>query len=705
MDLIKNKYKDKSMTQNKNFKFNKIQNKKQIFKIGLVGNPNSGKTTLFNRLTGSNQYVGNWPGVTVEKKEGILKNHNLSAKIIDLPGIYSLSAYSPEEVLTREFIANDCPDLIINIIDSTNIERNLYLTTQLMELDCNIILAVNMTDILEKKGKIINYNLLEKKLNIPVIPISAGKGNGLDKLILKASDILNNLSSSLTQKNKIFCNNIESIISEISDVIETKSNININKRFYCLKIFEDDFIITSKFNFDKETRKKIETLKKQIPTDDTFDREILIADQRYKYICKVCRECIKQKDSYKNKNISSKIDFFATGKFTSIPIFIILMLIIFYITFGPIGSHLKFVFENIINLYIGQKIENILIFFDASDWSRSLVMDAVIRGVGSVISFLPQVLILYALLSFLEDSGYMARVAFVMDKVLKKLGLSGKSFIPLLMGFGCSVPAILGSRIIENKKDRLMTIFLIPFMSCSAKTPVYLLFASSFFPHHQTLIIFSIYVLGILIAILTAYIFKDSLFKGESSTFIMEIPEYKLPSAKNLWLHIWQKTKDFIERAGTVILGATVVIWFLESFDKDFVFVLDSSKSILASVGSLVAPIFNICGFGDWRTVVSLLTGLIAKESIVSSMALLYSSDNTAHLSYILTNSFSIYAALAFMVFVLLYTPCVAAVSAIYKEFGSLRLTIFSIIYQLFIAFLFSGLTFQLGCLIDKFIF
>ncbi len=692
MDLIKNKYEST------------IQNKNRTFKIGLVGNPNSGKTTLFNRLTGSNQYVGNWPGVTVEKKEGILKNHSLSANIIDLPGIYSLSPYSPEEVLTRDFIANDCPDLIINIIDSTNIERNLYLTTQLMELDCNIILAVNMIDILEKKGKTIDYTLLEKRLNIPVIPISAGKGNGLDKLILKASDILNNNSTSLRQKNKIFCSNIESIISKISDVIEIESSISTNKRFYCVKIFEDDFIITSKFNFNKETREKIETLKKQIPTDDTLDREILIADQRYKYICKVCRECIKQKTVYKNKNISSKIDLLATGKFTSIPFFIILMLIIFYITFGPIGNYLKLVSENIINIYIGQKIENMLIFFGASDWSRSLVMDAAIRGVGSVISFLPQVLILYSLLSFLEDSGYMARAAFVMDKLLKKLGLSGKSFIPLLMGFGCSVPAVLGSRIIENKKDRFMTIFLIPFMSCSAKTPVYLLFASSFFPYHQTIVIFSIYVLGILIAILTAYIFKDSLFKGENSTFIMELPEYKLPSAKNLWLHIWQKTKDFIERAGTVILGATIVIWFLESFDKNFVFVLDSSKSILASVGSLVAPIFNICGFGDWRAVVSLLTGLIAKESIVSSMALLYGSDNAAHLSYILTNSFSIYAALAFMVFVLLYTPCVAAISAIYKEFGSLRLTIFSIIYQLFIAFLFSGLTFQLGTLISKFI-
>ncbi len=702
MNLIKHKY--ESTAQNKNTEVNKSQNKNRTFKIGLVGNPNSGKTTLFNRLTGSNQYVGNWPGVTVEKKEGILKNHSLSANIIDLPGIYSLSPYSPEEVLTRDFIANDSPDLIINIIDSTNIERNLYLTTQLMDLDCNIILAVNMIDILEKKGKIIDYTLLEKRLNIPVIPISAGKGNGLDKLIFKASDILNNKSTSLRQKNKIFCDNIESIISKISDVIEIESSISTNKRFYCVKIFEDDFIITSKFNFNKETKEKIETLKKQIPTDDTFDREILIADQRYKYICKVCHECIKQKITHKNKNISSKIDLVATGKFTSIPLFIILMLIIFYITFGPIGNYLKLVSENIINIYIGQKIENMLIFFGASDWSRSLVMDAAIRGVGSVISFLPQVLILYSLLSFLEDSGYMARAAFVMDKLLKKLGLSGKSFIPLLMGFGCSVPAVLGSRIIENKKDRFMTIFLIPFMSCSAKTPVYLLFASSFFPYHQTIVIFSIYVLGILIAILTAYIFKDSLFKGENSTFIMEMPEYKLPSAKNLWLHIWQKTKDFIERAGTVILGATIVIWFLESFDKNFVFTLDSSKSILASVGNIVAPIFNICGFGDWRAVVSLLTGLIAKESIVSSMALLYGSDNAAHLSYILTNSFSIYAALAFMFFVLLYTPCVAAVSAIYKEFGSLRLTVFSIIYQLFIAFLFSGLTFQLGSLIGKFI-
>lgn len=702
MNLTKNKY--DNLSQKQSIMLNTQENKNKTFKIGLVGNPNSGKTTLFNRLTGSNQYVGNWPGVTVEKKEGMLKNHTLSANIIDLPGIYSLSPYSPEEVLTRDFIANDCPDLIINIIDSTNIERNLYLTTQLMELDCNIILAVNMIDILEKKGKVIDYSLLQKRFNLPVVPISASKNNGLDKLIDKASGILHNQIIAFGQKNKIFCTNIESIINKISDIIEKESNIIINKRFYAVKMFEDDFIITGKFNFSSQTKDKIENLKKQIPTDDVFDREILIADQRYKYICKICKESIKQKIIRKKKSLSTKIDVIATGKFTSIPLFIILMLIIFYITFGPIGNYLKVASENIINVHIGQKIENILIFLGASDWSLSLVMDAMVRGVGSVISFLPQVLILYGLLSFLEDSGYMARAAFVMDKLLKKLGLSGKSFIPLLMGFGCSVPAVLGSRIIENKKDRFMTIFLIPFMSCSAKTPIYLLFASSFFPYHQTIVIFSIYTLGILVAILTAYIFKDSLFKGENSTFIMEMPEYKFPSAKNLWLHIWQKTKDFIERAGTVILGATAVIWFLESFDKNFSFVSDSSKSILASAGSFVSPIFNICGFGDWRAVVSLLTGLIAKESIVSSMALLYGSDNAQHLSYILTNSFSIYAALAFMVFVLLYTPCVAAVSAIYKEFRSIKLTVFSILYQLFIAFLFSSLTFQIGTLIGNFI-
>ncbi|MDR1628340.1 MAG: ferrous iron transport protein B [Oscillospiraceae bacterium] len=697
-----NSHKCGKAVQNQNIKTSTHENK--IFKIGLVGNPNSGKTTLFNRLTGSNQYVGNWPGVTVEKKEGFLKNHGLAASIIDLPGIYSLSPYSPEEVLTREFIANDPPDLIINIIDSANIERNLYLTTQLMELDCNVILAVNMTDILEKKGKVIDYNRLEKRLGIPVVPISASKNNGLDKLIYRSSDILTNKTIDLRQKNKIFCPNIEFIINKISDIIEAESNI-INKRFYAVKIFEDDFIATCKFNFSAQTKEKLQKLKKQIPTDNVFDREIIIADQRYKYICKICKESIKEQPGQKKKSMSNKIDLIATGKFTSLPLFIILMFIIFYITFGPVGNYLKCIAENIINLYIGAKIENILIFSGASDWSKSLIMDAVIRGVGSVISFLPQVLILYGLLSFLEDSGYMARAAFVMDKLLKKLGLSGKSFIPLLMGFGCSVPAVLGSRIIENKKDRFMTIFLIPFMSCSAKTPIYLLFASSFFPYHQTIVIFGIYALGVLMAVFTAYIFKGSLFKGENSTFIMEMPEYKFPSAKNLWLHIWQKTKNFIANAGTVILGATIVIWFLESFDKNFSFVSDSSKSILAFVGNLVSPIFTVCGFGDWRAVMALFTGFIAKESIVSSMTLLYKSDNAKHLSDILTNSFSAYAALAYMVFVLLCTPCIAALSAIYKEFGSIKLTVFSIIYQLFVAFLFSAITFQLGTLIGSVIF
>jgi ferrous iron transport protein B len=700
MNIVKNKR--GKAAQNQNPKTNISENK--VFKIGLVGNPNSGKTTLFNRLTGSNQHVGNWPGVTVEKKEGLLKNHNFAANIIDLPGIYSLSPYSPEEVLTRDFIANDLPDLIINIIDSTNIERNLYLTTQLLELDCNIILAVNMTDILEKKGKIIDYNRLEKRLGISVVPISASKNSGLDKLIVKSLNILTNKTIAFDHKNKIFCQNIEFIMEKISNIIELESNIIINKRFYAVKIFEDDFIIIYKFNFNSKTKEKLQKLKNQIPTDDVFDREILIADQRYKHICKICKEAIKEKARPTKKSMSNKIDLIATGKFTSIPLFIILMFIIFYITFGPIGNYLKYIAENIININIGSQVENILIFFEASDWSKSLVMDAIIRGVGSVISFLPQILVLYGLLSFLEDSGYMARAAFVTDMLLKKLGLSGKSFIPLLMGFGCSVPAVLGSRIIENKKDRFMTIFLIPFMSCSAKMPTYLLFASSFFPYHQAIVIFSMYALGILIAILTACVFKDSLFKGENSTFIMEMPEYKFPSAKSLWLHIWQKIKDFIERAGTVILGATIIIWFLESFDKNFLFVHDSSKSILASVGNLVSPIFNVCGFGDWKAVVSLITGLIAKESVVSSMALLYGSDNAEHLSHVLTNSFSMYAALAFMVFVLLYTPCIAAVSAIHKEFGSVKLTAFSIVYQLFIAFLFSVLTFQFGTLIGNFI-
>ncbi|BED93076.1 MAG: ferrous iron transport protein B [Candidatus Paraimprobicoccus trichonymphae] len=668
---------------------------KSNYKLVLIGNPNSGKTTLFNQLTGSNQYVGNWPGVTVEKKEGLLKNSHISVKIVDLPGIYSLSPYSPEEVLTRNYIIEENPDLIINILDSTNLERNLYLTTQLLELNIKTVLALNMTDILEKKGRILNFKILSKKLGIPVIQISASKNKNINDLI---KVIFLNLNKKNTENEdmKIFSLEIKNILDKISDLLE------VNK-FEATKIFEDDFMTIKKLNLSERKKNNLNLIKNSIVLPEFMDREILIADQRYKFICNLCKSCIWNFNSKKfNISFSDKIDKILTGKYTAIPIFIVFILIIFYVTFGPAGNYLKNLFEVVINDNVGYYVKYLLNYFHASVWTKSLILDAVIKGVGSVISFLPQVLLLYTLLSFLEDTGYMARAAYIMDKLLKKIGLSGKAFIPLLMGFGCSVPAVLGTRILENKKDRQMTIFLIPFMSCSAKIPVYLLFASSIFKNYQTFLIFSLYIFGVILAIFTAYLFKDTLFYGENPTFIMEIPSYKLPSFKNLWIHIWERTKDFVERAGTVILVATILIWFLQSFNIKFNYISDSSKSIISVIGNFISPVFTICGFNDWRAVVSLLTGLIAKESIVSTMSVLYNTDNIQDLSNMLTNSFSIYSALSYLIFILLYTPCVAAVSAIQKEFKNTKLTLISIVYQIFIAFLFSSLVFQFGILFSK---
>lgn len=673
-------------------------------KIALIGNPNCGKTTLFNQLTGSSQYVGNWPGVTVERKEGRLKGSDTLIYIVDLPGIYSLSPYSQEEIITRNYIMEDKPDIIINIVDSTNLERNLYLTTQLMELDCKIVLALNMNDILLKKGKKIDIKKLEDKLKVPIVSISASKNRGIDNLIQKSISHLN--ENKILYKNiHIYTPEIERTISEIEKIISNTDTYisEHNTRFAAVKIFENDPLINLLFDNNNIYKKQINGIIRELPEEIQRDTEIVIADQRYKYICKLCSECITQTTESLSFSLSRKLDNILTGRFTAIPIFFTLIFSIFYISFGPIGSYLRYYSEYFIITHIGGVIGKFLSASGASIWAKSLVQKAVVGGVGSIISFLPQILLLFTLLSILEDSGYMSRAAFIMDKPLKKLGLSGKSFIPLLMGFGCSVPAVLGTRILENKRDRELTIFMIPFMSCSAKTPLYLLFASIFFPNHQSLVIISIYILGVLLSIFTAYMFRDSLFSGKPSSFVMELPEYKLPSLKNLWIHIWDRIKDFIGRAGTVILGATIIIWFLQSFDYNLTFVSDDSQSILSSMGNIIAPIFTICGFGDWRASVSLLSGLIAKESIVSTMSVLYGSSTTS-LSDALKVAFPPFSALAFMVFVLLYTPCIAAISSIHKELGSAKLTAISLIYQFLIAFFASALVFQIGTLFTNFI-
>lgn len=664
------------------------------YNVALIGNPNSGKTTLFNSLTGSYQYVGNWPGVTVARKEGHIKNTELPINLVDLPGVYSLSPYSPEEIVTRNYIIDESPDLIINILDATNLERNLYLTTQLMELDCRIILVLNMSDLLAHRGKIVNYKFLEQKLGVPVVAVSAGKNIGIDKLLQRVENILKS-NHNTVRVRPMYSPEVEEVISKIDKMVSPDKAYVINQRFKSVKIFEDDPLVITESGITSEQAKQIEKMRDEISKDYDKDKDMIIADERYRSICNICRKSITSIKKEKTFTLSCLADKILTGKYTAIPCFLAFILGIFYFTFGPIGSSLKNFCEGFINNNTRNCIEQILNYVGASAWSKSLVLDAVISGMGAVMAFLPQVILLFTLISLLEDCGYMARATFIMDRPFRKLGLSGKAFVPLIMGFGCSVPAVLGTKILESKKDKNLTIFLIPFMSCSAKMPVYMLFASTFFPGHQFLAVMLIYLFGILMSIFTAFMFKDTLFKGEDAPFIMEMPEYKMPSLKNVFMSVWDRTRDFLERAGTVILVATIVIWFLQSFGTNLRMVEDNSQSILAYIGNLIAPIFTLCGFADWRTAVALLTGLMAKESIVSTLSVLYAGQSPEQLSNILAQAFSIPSAVAFMIFALLYTPCIAAVSAICKELRRKKLIFILMAYQLFVAFLFSALAYQ----------
>ena len=673
-----------------------LKSSQKSLKFALIGNPNCGKTTLFNQLTGSRQYVGNWPGVTVEKKEGNLKFDNSNINIIDLPGIYSLSPYSSEEVITRKCLIHEKIDLIINIVDATNIERNLYLTTQIMELGRPMIIVLNMIDLLEKKGESIDYDYLKQSLNLPVIPISANKGIGINELLTFSIHFSKNYNE-LKIKN-IYDKDIDFVLNNIENVLnETKNKFNINSRWLAIKLFEDDSIVSNSTKLTQIQEEKITKYKNMIKLTEHIDRQMLLADARYKYICSICKIAVHKKHNCNKLTLTDKIDRIITNKFLALPIFLALILLIFYITFGPLGTFLKDQASFLINNIFGNFMTNMQNVWGASEWTKSLVVGGIIQGVGSVISFLPQITLLFTLLSILEDSGYMARAAFITDRLLKKIGLSGKAFVPLLMGFGCSVPAILGTRILEKENDKKLTILMVPFMSCSAKMPVYAMFISAFFSKNQPLIIFSIYIIGILIAILTALIFKNTILKGESSSFIMELPEYRFPTIKNLTLHVWERVNDFLVKAGTVLVGATIIIWFLQSFDMTLKLVEDSSQSILAILGTHIAPLFSLCGFNDWRASVSLLCGLIAKESVVSTMAVLYNTGSGIDLATNISQNFSALSSFSFMVFVLLYTPCIATVSAIKKETKSISWTCFIVLYQLIVAWFFSACVFQFG--------
>lgn len=640
--------------------------KDEILTFALVGNQNCGKTTLFNQLTGSNQHVGNFPGVTVDRKEGMIKGYP-DTRVTDLPGVYSLSPYSSEEIVTRQFVFDEKPKGIINIVDATNIERNLYLTMQLMELDIPMVLALNMMDEVRENGGSIRINQLESMLGIPVIPISAIKNQGVDELIEHAVHVARYQERPGRQD---FCDpedhggSVHRCLHGIMHLIEDHAeNAGIPVRFAAAKVAEGDAEMEKSLHLEQNETEMIEHIVSQMEEERGIDRAAAIADMRFDFIQRICRQTVVKPAESKERIRSRRIDAVLTGKYTAIPTFILIMGAVFFLTFNVIGAVLQNLLEKGID-YLTAQMDQLLTAWSVNTVIHSLVIDGIFKGVGSVLSFLPIIVVLFLFLSLLEDSGYMARVAFVMDKPLRKIGLSGRSIVPMLVGFGCTVPGIMASRTLPSERDRKMTILLTPFMSCSAKLPIYAFFATAFFPKYKVLVMVGLYVVGILIGILVALIIRKTLFKGEAVPFVMELPNYRMPALKNVLQLLWEKAKDFLQRAFTVIFVATIVIWFLQSFDLHFNLTADSQNSILAVVAGLMAPVFAPLGFGDWRISTALISGFMAKESVVSTLSVLTGSMDVIH--KILTPA----SALSLLIFCLLYTPCVAAVSSVKRELG-----------------------------------
>lgn len=641
--------------------------KDEILTFALVGNQNCGKTTLFNQLTGSNQHVGNFPGVTVDRKEGMIKGYP-DTRVTDLPGVYSLSPYSSEEIVTRQFVFDEKPKGIINIVDATNIERNLYLTMQLMELDIPMVLALNMMDEVRENGGSIRINQLESMLGIPVIPISAIKNQGVDELIEHAVHVARYQERPGRQD---FCDpedhggSVHRCLHGIMHLIEDHAeNAGIPVRFAAAKVAEGDAEMEKSLHLEQNETEMIEHIVSQMEEERGIDRAAAIADMRFDFIQRICRQTVVKPAESKERIRSRRIDAVLTGKYTAIPTFILIMGAVFFLTFNVIGAVLQNLLGKGID-YLTAQMDQLLTAWSVNTVLHSLVIDGIFKGVGSVLSFLPIIVVLFLFLSLLEDSGYMARVAFVMDKPLRKIGLSGRSIVPMLVGFGCTVPGIMTSRTLPSERDRKMTILLTPFMSCSAKLPIYAFFATAFFPKYKALVMVGLYVVGILIGILVALIIRKTLFKGEAVPFVMELPNYRMPALKNVLQLLWEKAKDFLQRAFTVIFVATIVIWFLQSFDLHFNLTADSQNSILAVVAGLIAPVFAPLGFGDWRISTALISGFMAKESVVSTLSVLTGSMDVIH--KILTPA----SALSLLIFCLLYTPCVAAVSSVKRELGS----------------------------------
>ena len=672
------------------------------WKVALVGNPNCGKTTLFNALTGSDQYVGNWPGVTVEKKEGTAKVGDVSFTVVDLPGIYSLSPYSMEELVARRFIIGEKPDAIINIVDATNLERNLYLTMQLLELERPMVLALNFMDEVEKTGDQIDCGKLSAHLGVPVIPISARDERNIDKLVEEAH---RQMHTGLTvEPDDLYDDFTHAIHHRIGDIIHDRAyERGIPAHWAAIKLLEGDGEVADDLELGETTRRRIDQIATEYEASSELgDRETLLADSRYRFVERVVRSSVKRRGGGGKPTVTERIDAVATHKYFALPLFLAMMLAVFLITFSGPGAWLSDGIAAFLEDVLCPGAAGWLSSLGAPAWLTGLLVDGLISGVGGVLTFLPMIAVLFLFLSLLEDSGYMARAAFVMDRTLRRFGLSGKAFIPMLMGFGCTVPAVMGARTMENEKDRRMTILLVPFMSCGARLPIYGLMTSAFFPGHAGLVVFGLYLLGPVLAFLSGLFLKRFLFKGEPAPFLLELPPYRMPTAKNIWLHVWQRVRDFLTRAGTIIAAMSVLVWFLQSFGPDLHMVSDTAESILARFGSFIAPIFAPLGFGAWQAAVALLTGLIAKEAVVSSMSLFYGFSMTdyAAAGAVMAVTFSPAAALAFLVFCALYTPCVAAIATIRREMGSRRWTVLTLVWQLAVAYAASFVVYRLALLV-----
>ena len=664
--------------------------------FALAGNQNCGKTTLFNALTGSNQHVGNFPGVTVDQKAGVIKGTD--HQVVDLPGIYSIRPYTQEEIVTRDFILKSRPDAIINIVDATNIERNLYLTLQLLTLQVPTVIALNMMDELVGNGGSVDVQKMSEALGVPVVPISAAKNQGITELV---DTLIDTASRRVTPKVQDFCPEgpVHRCIHAVCHIIEDHAQrVNIARRFCAMKLIEGEQDFFDALELSQNEKELIEHTVIEMEHETGLDRNAALADMRYNFIEKVCGECVvKAKESREHRR-SMQIDKVLTHRIFAIPLFIAIMGLVFFLTFNVVGAFLSNVMSYAID-GLTLLADRALTAYGINPVVHSLVIDGIFAGVGSVVSFLPLIVTLFFFLSILEDSGYMARVAFVMDKPLRKIGLSGRSFVPMLVGFGCSVPAIMATRTLSSNRDRKMTILLTPFMSCSAKIPIYTLFAAAFFPGHELLVMLALYFGGILVGILVALVLKNTAFKGNPVPFVMELPNYRFPSAKSVVLLMWEKAKDFLTRAFTVIFMATVIIWFMQTFDTRLNVVENSADSILAALGRLVSPIFAPLGFGDWRMVTALVSGFTAKEAVVSTFGVIL-GVSTEQLGIALHSLFTTASAASFLAFCLLYTPCVAAVSTIKTELKSGWKTVGIVFAQCLVAWLAAFMVYHVGLLL-----